>query len=127
MGEEIRVIITFDEFMSSYQGDRRMVWAEFIMYGSMPFVMSKKGHAEKLGYLKGLFEQTYINDVIEKNKQEADKDVLEDILKYLASSVGCLANATKLKNTFKLKRSICISHQTISTYVDCFIDAFILN
>ncbi len=127
-GEEIRVNpLTFDEFCSAYEGESRMAWIEYMMYGGMPFVMSKKGHAEKAAYLKGLFERTYITDVIERNKLRASKDVLEDILNYLASSVGSLTNATKLENTFKSTKNLIVSHSTISTYIDYFIDAFILK
>ena len=127
-GEEIRVNpLTFDEFMSAYQGDSRMAWAEFMMYGGMPFVLSKTGHAEKAAYLHGLFERTYITDVIERNKLKNSKDVLEDLLNILASSVGSLTNTTKLENTFKSEKRVNISHNTISTYIDCFVDAFILK
>lgn len=127
-GEEIRVNpLTFDEFCSAYEGESRMAWIEYMMYGGMPFVMSKKGHTEKAAYLKGLFERTYITDVIERNKLRASKDVLEDILNYLASSVGSLTNATKLENTFKSTKNLIVSHSTISTYIDYFIDAFILK
>jgi len=127
-GEEIRVNpLTFDEFCSAYEGESRMAWTEFMMYGGMPFVMSKKGHAEKADYLKGLFERTYITDVIERNKLRASKDVLEDILNYLASSVGSLTNATKLENTFKSTKNLIVSHSTISAYIDYFIDAFIVK
>ena len=127
-GEEVRVNpLTFDEFCSAYEGESRMAWIEYMMYGGMPFVMSKKGHVEKAAYLKGLFERTYITDVIERNKLRASKDVLEDILNYLASSVGSLTNATKLENTFKSTKNLMVSHSTISTYIDYFIDAFILK
>ena len=127
-GEEIRVNpLTFDEFCSAYEGESRMAWTEYMMYGGMPFVMSKKEHAEKAAYLKGLFERTYITDVIERNKLRASKDVLEDILNYLASSVGSLTNATKLENTFKSTKNLIVFHNTISTYIDHLIDAFILK
>jgi predicted AAA+ superfamily ATPase len=49
--------------------------------------MHQDGHAEKAAYLQGLFEKTYITDVIERNQLKASKDVLEDILNFLASSV----------------------------------------
>ncbi len=127
-GEEIRINpLTFDEFMSAYQGDSRMAWTEFMMYGGMPFVLSKTGHADKAAYLQGLFDRTYITDVIERNNLKGSKDVLENLLNILASSVGSLTNTTKLENTFKSERGINISHNTISTYIDCFIDAFILK
>lgn len=127
-GEEIRVTpLTYDEFMTAYQGDNRLAWTEFMMYGGMPFVMHKDEHAEKAAYLRGLFEKTYITDVIERNQLKASKDVLEDLLNYLASSVGSLTNATKLENTFRSTKKLNISHQTISAYIDHFIDAFIIR
>ena len=127
-GEEIRVNpLTYNEFMSAYQGDSRLAWTEFMMYGGMPFVVHKDGHAEKAAYLQGLFKKTYITDVIERNQLKASKDVLEDLLNYLASSVGSLTNATRLENTFKSIKKQNIAHQTISAYIDHFIDAFIIR
>ena len=127
-GEEIRVNpLTFDEFMSAYKGDSRMAWTEFMMYGGMPFVLSRNEHAEKAAYLQGLFDRTYITDVIERNKLKGAKDVLEDLLDILASSVGSLTNTTRLENTFKSELHVNISHNTISSYIDCFMDAFILK
>lgn len=127
-GEEIRLNpLTFDEFMTAYHGESRMAWTEYMMYGGMPLVMSKTTHAEKAAYLKGLFDLTYITDVIERNNLRGTKDVLEDILNILASSVGSLTNTTKLENTFKTRRAVAISHNTIANYIDCFIDAFVLK
>lgn len=127
-GEEIRINpLCYDEFVSAYQGDKQMAWTEFLMYGGMPFVMSKSGHADKAAYLHDLFERTYITDVIERNGLKGSKDVLEDLLDLLASSVGSLTNTTRLENTFKSERRVNISHNTIAAYIDCFIDAFILK
>lgn len=127
-GEEIRVNpLTYEEFMSAYQGDIRMAWTEFMMYGGMPFVLSKKNHEDKAAYLVGLFERTYISDVIERNNLKGDKDVLEDLLNILASSVGSLTNTTKLENTFKSEKGVNISHNTIAAYIDSFVDAFIIK
>ena len=46
----------------------------------LPFVLSKTRHAEKAAYLQGLFERTYITDVIERNHLKGSKDVLEVLL-----------------------------------------------
>lgn len=53
--------------------------------------------------------------------------MLEDLLNILASSTGSLTNTTKLENTFRSERHVNISHNTISAYIDKFIDAFILK
>lgn len=52
---------------------------------------------------------------------------MEDLLNILASSIGSLTNTTKLENTFRSERHVNISHNTISAYIDKFIDAFILK
>lgn len=53
--------------------------------------------------------------------------MLEDLLNILASSIGSLTNTTKLEKTFRSERHVNISHNTISAYIDKFIDAFILK
>ena len=53
--------------------------------------------------------------------------MLEDLLNILASSIGSLTNTTKRENTFRSERHVNISHNTISAYIDKFIDAFILK
>lgn len=127
-GEEIRLNpLTFDEFMTVYHGDNRMAWTEFMMYGGMPLVVSKRDHSEKAAYLKGLFERTYISDVIERNRLKGAKDVIDELLNILASSVGSLTNTTRLENTFRSERGVSISHNTIANYIDYFTDAFILK
>lgn len=127
-GDEIKINpLSYSEFYEAYEGDKRFAWEEYITYGGMPFVMTKKTHEEKSAYLKGLFEKTYISDVIERHKIANDKEVLEDLLNIISSAVGSLTNPTKLAKTFKSVKNIGISSATISKYLDYFIDAFILN
>ncbi len=56
----------------------------------MPFVLSKSTPKEKSKYLKDLFSKTYITDVIERNRINNDKDVLEDLSNILSSAIGSL-------------------------------------
>lgn len=126
-GDEIRVNpLTFKEFCTAFDGDRREAWKEYYTYGGMPLVLSKKTHKEKSKYLKDLFTKTYISDVIEHNKIKNDRETLEDLLNFISSSIGSLTNPTKLANTFKSINQISISSDTISKYLDYFIDAFLL-
>lgn len=81
----------------------------------MPFVLTRKGHAEKAKYLRDLFAKTYITDVVKRNKLRNSQDVLEDLLNYLASSVGSLTNPARLENTFKTIKQQTVSHNTISS------------
>lgn len=126
--DEIRVYpLSFSEFCSVYEGDRRRAWPDYYTYGGMPYVLSLQTHEEKSSYLQNLFSQTYIKDVIERHHIQNDKAVLDDLINILASSVGSLTNPTRLSNTFLSEKHIRIKSTTISTYIDYFTDAFILN
>lgn len=126
-GDEIRVNpLSFKEFYDAYKGDKRDAWQEYYTYGGLPLVMQKNSHEEKAKYLHLLFDQIYISDIIERNKILHDKSVLDDILNIISSSVGSLSNAGKIAKTFKSERQVNISDDTVSRYLDYFIDAFMI-
>ena len=126
-GEEIHITpLTYDEFYAAYPDEKRFAWREFVAYGGMPFVLHKKTHEEKAKYLQDLFSLTYIRDVIERNRLRADTDTLDELLNVVASAVGSLTNPTRLANTFQSVKGLKIKNETISTYLGCFIDAYIL-
>ena len=127
-GDEIHVNpLSYAEFYNAFESDKRNAWYEYLTYGGMPLVLSKKNHEEKSKYLKDLFAKTYITDVLERNKIGNDKEVLEDLLNILSSGVGSLTNPTKLANTFKSVKQTSISSTTITKYLDMLIDAFIIT
>ena len=126
-GDEVKVNpLTFKEFCAAYGGETRNAWKEFFTYGGMPVVLSRKTHEEKSKYLKDLFTKTYITDVVERHKILNDKEVLEELLNIVSSSIGSLTNPTKLSNTFRSVKKTNISAVTIRTYLEYFIDAFII-
>lgn len=96
-------------------------------YGGMPFVLHKNTHEEKSKYLQDLFRLTYIKDVIERNRLRANVEVIDELLNVVASSVGSLSNPSRLSNTFQSVKGLKIKNETISSYLDCFIDAYILS
>ena len=57
----------------------------------------------------------------------ANVEVLDELLNVVASAVGSLSNPTRLSNTFQSVKGLKIKNETISTYLDCFIDAYILS
>lgn len=126
-GEEIHITpLTYDEFYAAYPKDKRYAWREFMTYGGMPYVLYKNTHEEKSKYLQDLFRLTYLKDVIERNRLRVNIEVLDELLNVVASSVGSLSNPTRLSNTFKSVKGLNVKNETISTYLDCFIDAYIL-
>lgn len=127
-GEEIHVSpLTYDEFYAAYAGEKRFAWREFMTYGGMPFVLRKETHEDKAKYLKDLFDLTYLKDVIERNKLRTDKDTLDELLNFVASSIGSLTNPTRLANTFQTIKHVNVKNESVSKYLDCFVEAYILE
>ena len=127
-GDEIHVLpLSYKEFHNAFDGDKRFAWREYLTYGGMPYVLNLKNHEDKSKYLRDLFENVYIKDVLERNRILNDRSILEDLLNIISSSVGSLTNPTKLSNTFQSIKHVQVNANTISRYLDCFIDAFILS
>lgn len=68
-------------------------------------------------YLTSLFEETYIKDIIERNHIEKVQEI-NDLINILASGIGSLTNASKIKATFKSVIQSDISLNTIRAYID---------
>ena len=127
-GDLIRLSpLTYDEFYDAYQEDKHRAWREFITYGGMPKIVLLTSHEEKSQYLADLFNLIYLTDVIERNNLKANIDVLDDLLNIVSSAVGSLTNPSRLANTFEIVKHLKIKNETLSHYLDCFIEAFILN
>ena len=127
-GDEIRVNpLSFAEVYEHYEGDKRGAWRDYYTYGGMPLVWTMESHEEKSRYLKDLFSQTYIKDVLERHQVKNDSEVLEILLNVLASGIGSLTNPSRLSNTFASERQIRVAPDTIDTYIGYFEEAFLIQ
>lgn len=118
--------LSFSEFYNAVGGDKYERWSEYMTFGGMPLTLSRKTDSEKADYLKGLFEQTYFIDIVERN-QIKRLDVLDSLTDLLASSVGSLTNPQKIYDTFKSKGEKELSINTINSYLNYLEDAFIIK
>ena len=126
-GDEIRVHpLSFSEFYGAYAGDKRDAWQEYYTYGGMPYLCTLGDHRAKAAYLSGLFDNIYLSDILERHSIR-DKSVLDDILDVVSSSVGSLTNPGKIADTFASVKQMKISTESVSRYLDYFIDAFMLS
>lgn len=76
--------------------------------------------------LKSLLAETYLIDILNRNRVKNDAE-LEDLLRTLASCIGGLTNPQKLADTFRTAKNVAITPNTIKTYIDHFADAFLLE
>ncbi len=126
-GEDIHVSpLTYDEFYAAFPNEKRMAWREYMTYGGLPYVMQEEGHDAKAEYLKDMFNLTYIRDVIDRNRLRNAESTIGELLNVVASNVGSLTNPKRLSNTFKSVKGLTVNDETISNYLDCLSDAFIL-
>ncbi|MDY5931584.1 MAG: ATP-binding protein [Candidatus Ornithospirochaeta sp.] len=126
-GDEIRIFpLTFAEYMSVYPGSKEQGWKEYILFGGLPMIMSLPSPEEKTDFLKSLFRETYLLDIIGRNRIR-NRSELEDILSILASSIGSLTNPNRISATFESVNRKIISPVTIKRYIECLEDAFLVR
>ena len=126
-GDSIRVHpLAFSEFFAACGKDKYEAMNEYLTYGGMPLILSKKSDSDKSEYLKGLFEETYFRDIVDRNLVKRT-DVLDSLVNVLASSVGSLTNPLKIFDTFKSKGEKDISLNTLNSYLSHLENAFIVE
>lgn len=126
-GDELKVYpFSFSEFYSARSNDWENAWQEYYTYGGMPVILTLNSAEEKAQYLKGLFKETYVRDIVERNNIKNDSELAE-LVNIVASGIGCLTNPQKLTNTFKSLKHISIAAPTVKQYLDYLQDSFIVD
>lgn len=126
-GNEIRVYpLTFSEFLEAFNGSKEEAWNSYIMFGGLPLILDQKTDEQKRNYLISLFNTTYLKDTIERNNI-LRVDVLDTLVNLLSSSVGSLTNPKKIADIFTSHGIKDVSINTINTYLNYLLDAFIIE
>ena len=117
---------SFKEFYDYRGGDKNKCLDEYLVLGGMPELINKNDETSKKKYLIGLFDETYIKDIVERKHIDRE-GVLKDVLNYLASQTSTLTNINNIVNTLSSKRNEKINHEMISNYVSYIEDAFLIS
>lgn len=126
-GDEIRIYpLSFAEFYTAFGGDYDDAWNEYMIYGGLPQVVQFSVERQKAEYLKNIFTNVYIKDVVERNKIH-NVDEINTLIDILASAIGAPTNPTKISNTFKSDRGIIYNNKTISNHIDYLAEAFLIS
>lgn len=126
-GDEVHMYpLSFAEFMSVYPGTKQDGWNEYMLYGGLPLVLSFTSSDQKIAFLKSLFEETYISDIVGRHNIR-NKAELEELLNILSSAIGSLTNPEKLSATFRSVKNKKISSNTIRKYIDYLCDSFLID
>ena len=126
-GDEVHMYpLSFAEFMSVYPGTKQDGWNEYMLYGGLPLLLSFTTPDQKIAFLKSLFEETYISDIVGRHNIR-NKAELEELLNILSSAIGSLTNPEKLAATFRSVKNKKISSNTIKKYIDYLCDSFLID
>ena len=125
-GDEIRIYpLSFAEFYSVYDGDYDDAWDEYMTYGGLPQLVEFQNERQKAEYLKNIFTNVYLKDVIERNKIQ-NVDEIGILVDVLASSIGAPTNPSKISNTFTSERQMTYTNKTISNHIEYLAEAFLI-
>lgn len=126
-GTEIRVHpLSFAEYYHFSGLDRVAAFEEYLAYGGMPLCVLEADEAEKRSYLRGLYRNVYLKDLVERHHLK-DDEVLGALVDTLSSSVGSLTNPHKLANTACTLLDKNASDNTIKKYLDYLEEAFLFS
>ena len=127
-GDEIHVWpLSFAEFMSVYESTKEEGWAEYLMFGGLPQLLTQVGDDKKADFLRRLYRTVYLRDIYERNSIEM-KAEFEELSKTVASSIGAPVNAQNIANTFKSVSKVQdLSVKTISMYLGYMQDSFLIE
>ena len=118
--------LSFAELMTFYNGSKEDALEHYLRYGGLPQVALQPNDEYRSTVLKDLLKETYIIDILERNRVKNSAE-LEELLAMLASGIGGLTNPQKLSNTFKTGKNVSIGAPTLKSYIDYFCDAFLVE
>lgn len=126
-GDEIRIYpLSFAEFYAAYGGDYDDAWDEYMIYGGLPQVVQFSTERQKAEYLKNIFTNVYLRDVVERNKLQ-NVDEIGTLVDILASAIGTPTNPTRISNIFKSERGINYTNKTIANHIDYLAETFLIS
>lgn len=130
-GDEVRVYpLSFREFCSAREDSKENALKDYMLYGGMPFILSRPSPESKISYLQNLFEETYIKDIVERNSIR-NQGLLNSLTDEICSATGSLTSPTKLANTINSRyhsgKDEKVNNNTVASYLAHLENAFLFK
>lgn len=126
-GDEIRVHpLSFQEYLSAIGGDKYDAFENYMRYGGMPFAATCPDDLSREAYIKGLFEEVYLKDIIERKKIERP-DIMAQTLDFICSSTGSLTNPNNIAKSLARVYGVSPSTNTVAAYMGHLEDAYLFS
>ena len=129
--DDIRVHpLSFSEYYAFVGGDRTEAFDNYAFYGGLPLILSRPDDAAKMDYLKALFSEVYLKDIVERRKIKRE-DILAAALDLLCSSIGSLTNPNNIANSLNSRQLLSgentVAANTVKAYIGHLIDAYLFE
>lgn len=118
--------LSFSEYLPTTDLTKEDGLDEYMLYGGLPQVVLLKSSELKKSFLKDLFTQTYLKDIVERYRIK-NTEMLDELLNILASGIGTLTNPGKLANTFESIHHEKVNRATLASYLEYLGDAFLIE
>lgn len=126
-GEQIHVMpLSLNEIAENTNESFEKLYADYQNYGGLPYIFSLSTNTEKESYLKALVSETYLIDVIERNRIR-NTDAIDKLTNVLASSIGSFTSPSKIEKTFRSELNLNYNRATIAKHLEYLEEAFIIN
>ena len=117
---------SFKEFLDATKLEQEKALNEFMFHGGMPLSLYEETDSGKEEYLIGLIKKTYIKDIIER-KGFRNEEAVREVLNVLSSCIGQLVNSSNISNYFESVKKQKIDDETVQSYIDSFVDCFLIK
>ncbi len=132
---EIKMLpLSFKEYLELTNIDKDSGFAEYMRYGSMPYVANMERTDEKVStYLEGIYNTVIVKDIEDRQKRKeqdpskrkvTDIALLKAIAKYLASVIGSPVSIKSITD-YLISNGRKVSPNTVSDYVEALTESFI--
>ena len=112
--------------MTVYDGDKQDGWNEYLLYGGLPPVALQKTEEEKVRHLNSLLTETYMIDVINRNRDKERCRTQRFIQDSRIGNWRTYQSATTCQY-FPICKECLLSSATIKKYIEYLADAFLLE
>ena len=126
-GEQIRIHpLSFKEFFDAHDLSFEDAYSEYQYYGGLPYISIINNDEKKITYLKEVFNQLYIKDLMDRY-EISSVESFNTLINILSSSIGSYTNPTNIENTFKSEIKISYHHDTIAKHIEYLKEAFLIK
>ncbi len=127
-GIQIRVHpFSFAEYCDALNpADKNEAFGRYLIWGGMPLAVAEEDDRKRARYLKGLFSEVYLNDIVKRYRLRGNA-IISRLADVISSSIGSLTNLHKLRDTVHSLLRKNPSDHTIAEYAEHLEDAFLFT